>query len=317
MLLARRLLLVTAVAALLCAAAFVAGYALEDEPTVRPSATGTGAVPVAEAPTPAPTPAPAATRGPTTAPATADPSGTPGSQEPIDSTTDAPTAPDPSEDPTREPALVPGPRLLGPGDQGDDVRDLQARLKQIYWFQTDVTGVYGDVTTAAVRGFQTKRGIPATGEVDQRTLDRLDAMTTTPTDAELHNRGNTPGALDARCRTGRVLCVDKTSSTLRWVVDGQVLQTLDARFGAAATPTREGVFHVYLKDADHVSRLYGSSMPYSMFFSGGQAVHYSSDFASVGYAGASHGCVNIRDYDGLASLYGQVREGDKVVVYWS
>jgi len=201
------------------------------------------------------------------------------------------------------------------------VRDLQARLKQIYWFNADVTGVYGDVTAAAVRGFQAKREIPVTGEVDQRTLDRLYAMTATPTDAELHNRGtlpqNSPGALDARCRTGRVLCIDKTSSTLRWVVDGAVQQTLDVRFGGSSTPTREGLFHVYLKDADHVSRLYGSEMPYSMFFSGGQAVHYSSDFAAVGYAGASHGCVNVRDYDGLAHLYGQVREGDKVVVYWS
>ena len=114
-----------------------------------------------------------------------------------------------------------------------------------------------------------------------------------------------------------MLCIDKSSSTLRWVVDGKVQQTLDARFGASTTPTREGVFHVYLKDADHVSRLYGSSMPYAMFFYGGQAVHYSSDFAAVGYAGASHGCVNIRDYDGVAHLYDQVRVGDTVVVYWS
>ena len=91
-----------------------------------------------------------------------------------------------------------------------------------------------------------------TGEVDQRTLDRLAAMTSEPTDAELHNRANQPGALDPRCRVGRVICVDKTSSTLRWVVDGTVLQTLDARFGASTTPTREGVFHVYLKDAQRL-----------------------------------------------------------------
>ena len=58
-------------------------------------------------------------------------------------------------------------------------------------------------------------------------------------------------------------------------------------------------------------------MPYSMFFSRGQAVHYSSDFAARGYAGASHGCVNVRDYAGLASLFGQVSTGDKVVVYRS
>ena len=307
MLVMRRLMLALAVAALLVAAAFAAGYALQDGRSGRPTASGTGTVePATSSPTPRPTPSP--TPSPTR---TARP--TPDVEPVVDPT------PKPTPKPTPTPASTPepGPRLLGPGDEGDRVRDLQARLKQIYWFSADVTGVYGDLTTQAVRGFQAKREIAVTGEVDQRTLDRLDAMTTQPTDGELHNRANQPGALDARCRTGRVLCVDKTSSTLRWVVDGQVLQTLDVRFGASTTPTREGLFHVYLKDADHVSHLYGSSMPLSMFFSGGQAVHYSSDFATVGYAGASHGCVNVRDYDGLTRLFDQVRVGDAVVVYWS
>jgi lipoprotein-anchoring transpeptidase ErfK/SrfK len=58
-------------------------------------------------------------------------------------------------------------------------------------------------------------------------------------------------------------------------------------------------------------------MPFAMFFSGGQAVHYSPDFAAVGYSGASHGCVNTRDYDGIAALFDLVAIGDKVVVYWS
>jgi len=241
--------------------------------------------------------------------------------DPTDDPTGEPTGEpqaEPTDEPT-EPALVPGPTLLARGDSGDDVRDLQARLAQIDWFNADVTGFYGDVTTEAVRGFQAKREIPVTGEVDQRTLDRLYAMTTEPTQAELTNQTttNTPGALDPRCLEGRVICIDKTSSTLRWVVDGKVQKTLDARFGASYTPTREGVFSVYLKDADHVSHLYGSSMPYAMFFSGGQAVHYSSDFAAVGYGGASHGCVNIRDYDGVAWLFSQVQMGDTVVVYWS
>ena len=315
MLLMRRLLLAAAVAALLCAAAFVTGYALHDGPSSRPSASGTGGVPVDDPTTALPTP-PVTTPTMTLRPS---PGSTPGSTPGSMPSTKPPEEPTerPTRQPAEEPELEPGPRLLGPGSDGDQVRDLQARLKQIFWFNADVTGTYGDVTEAAVRGFQAKREIPVTGEVDRRTLDRLAAMTSTPTDAELHNRGNTPGALDPRCRTGRVLCIDKTSSTLRFVVDGEVRQTLDTRFGAAATPTREGVFHVYLKDADHVSHLYGSAMPYSMFFDRGQAVHYSSDFAAVGYAGASHGCVNTRDYDGVAHLYDQVRVGDTVVVYWS
>ncbi len=220
--------------------------------------------------------------------------------------------------------IVAGPTILGPGDEGDKVRELQARLKQIAWFHGDVTPYYGDITKAAVAGFQTKRGFPSTGEVDQRTWDRLVGMTRTPTDDELHNRSAAPASgqnssagLDPRCLTGRAMCIDKSTSTLRWVVDGTVKQTLDVRFGAEYSPTREGLFHVGWKDSDHVSKLYGSAMPYSMFFSGGQAVHYSSDFAARGYSGASHGCVNVRDYDGVAWLYSQVNVGDKVVVYWS
>ena len=207
--------------------------------------------------------------------------------------------------------------LLAAGAKGEQVRDLQARLKQLAWFFGDVTGTYGDDTTEAVRGFQEKRGIPITGRVDRRTLDRLHGMSDAPTHAAKHNLGNQPGALDPRCRTGRVLCIDKTSKTLRWLVDGTVLKTVDVRFGSSSTPTREGVFAVNAKSRDHVSTLYDSSMPFAMFFSGGQAVHYSSDFAANGYYGASHGCVNVRDYDAVAWLYDQVSIGDTVVVYWS
>ncbi|MGN6574908.1 MAG: peptidoglycan-binding protein [Nocardioides sp.] len=214
----------------------------------------------------------------------------------------------------------PGPTLIGPDSSGAQVRELEARLRQIAWFFGDVDGTFDDQTDEAVRGFQAKRGIPVTGAVDQRTLDLLEGMTSEPTADALHNRAPDPAegsALDPRCTTGRALCIDKSTSSLRWVVDGTVLTSLDVRFGAEYTPTREGLFHVYWKDEDHVSNLYGSSMPFSMFFSRGQAVHYSSDFAARGYAGASHGCVNVRDYDALASLFDQVAVGDKVVVYWS
>ena len=225
--------------------------------------------------------------------------------------------------PTVRPVPAPGKRLLGPGDRGPRVRALQARLRQIGWFSGDVTDRYGPQTTTAVKGFQAKRRIAVTGYVDRRTQRRLVAMTHTPTTAELQNKitpmGNVPGRLDSRCLTGRALCVDKSSRTLRWVVGGTVRKTLDVRFGSTInnTPTREGLFHVGWKSRDHVSKLYDSAMPYAMFFSGGQAVHYSSDFAARGYSGASHGCVNVRDLTGIRWLFDQVQVGDKVVVYWS
>src|SRR4051794_5027069 len=78
--------------------------------------------------------------------------------------------------------LHPGRALLGSGDTGPDVRAIQARLKQIDWYFGDVNGRYDGQTVTAVKGFQAKRVIPVTGDVDQRTLDRLTAMTTAPTD---------------------------------------------------------------------------------------------------------------------------------------
>jgi hypothetical protein len=213
------------------------------------------------------------------------------------------------------------PPLLQRGDHGPRVRELQSRLRQLAWFFGDVDDTYARSTVVAVRGFQGKRGLAPTGYVDRLTMSRLIAMTREPTADELANRFpgdvHTQAPLDPRCRTGRALCVDKTSSTVRWVVDGRVLRTMAVRFGASYSPTREGLFHVGWKSRDHVSRLYGSAMPYAMFFSGGQAVHYSSDFAARGYAGASHGCVNVRDLTGIRLLFDQVRVGDKVVIYWS
>ncbi|HEX2892972.1 MAG TPA: L,D-transpeptidase family protein [Marmoricola sp.] len=234
-------------------------------------------------------------------------------------------APTPQVLPASEP-LTPDPALLKQGDTGPRVRVVQARLRQLGWYAGTVTNRYNPRTTAAVRGFQVKRKLPVTGSLDRPTLQRLRAMTHRPTRDELANRtvsgqggggAWTTAALDSRCRTGRVLCVDKTSRTIRWVVGGEVRKTMAVRFGAAYTPTREGVFHVTFKSRDHVSTLYNTPMPFAMFFSGGQAVHYSSDFAARGYAGASHGCVNVRDYNGIKWLFDQVRVGDKVVIYWS
>ena len=226
----------------------------------------------------------------------------------------------PTED-EKNNVLKPGPALMAKGASGDNVKDLQARLKQIGWYGPDINGEYDDTTVESVKGFQGKRQLPVTGEVDQRTLDRITSMTRKPTQDELNNVKPTQKpadsgmTLDDRCLQGRVLCISKTQRKLSWVIDGQVQMTLSVRFGSDETPTRDGVFSVGWKSRDHVSTLYHTPMPYAMFFSGGQAVHYSADFAKNGYNGASHGCVNVRDKGAIASLFDQVRVGDKVVVY--
>lgn len=223
----------------------------------------------------------------------------------------------PSGTSTPVPAPAPAKVLWSAGDKGTAVRELQARLRQVAWLFDGPTGTYDDLTVTAVRGFQGKRGLPRTGETDAVTWQRLVRMTHEPTKWELYALGGQPAAApDPRCMTGRALCISKTSRTLRWMIDGKTVSTMAVRFGAQYTPTREGVFSVYWKSRHHVSTLYDSPMPYAMFFSGGQAVHYSYDFAARGYAGGSHGCVNVRDEVKIAALFAQVRTGDKVVVYW-
>jgi hypothetical protein len=247
-------------------------------------------------------------------PSTSQPSRPPAAGVPTPSTT-------PSSVPTTAAPVV---RILWKIDSsGAAVRALEARLVQLdRMTQKWVDGSYGTETAKGVRAYQHDRGLPGSGSVDEDTWAALKADTRTPTRAELYPprpaaEPKQAAALDERCLTGRVLCIDKTTRELSWVVDGVVQRRLDVRFGSQFTPTREGVFSVYRMSANHVSNLYGSSMPYAMFFSRGQAVHYSSDFATRGYAGASHGCVNVRNMSSLAALFAQVRVGDTVVVHRS
>jgi peptidoglycan hydrolase-like protein with peptidoglycan-binding domain len=206
------------------------------------------------------------------------------------------------------------------GSSGTNVRKVEARLVQLKLLEKRyLDNEFGTMTRSAVKKFQKSKGIPQLGYLDQNTWDQLVKVTHEPTQTELYPPVPVVNGkkLDARCATGVALCIDKTTRKLRYVVDGVVKMQLDVRFGAVKTATREGSFTVGWKSRNHVSKLYDSKMPYAMFFSGGQAVHYSSDFAARGYNGASHGCVNVRDLAKIKVLFDEVNVGDKVIVYRS
>lgn len=201
------------------------------------------------------------------------------------------------------------------------VRELQLRLRAIGGWRYAITGIYWSALDRSVLAFQQQRNLPQSGVVDARTWAALRALTyrSGTFDRYRFEAGLRPllpaaSSLDSRCRAGRVMCVDKATRTLTWVVDGKPRMVMWARFGRPGLETREGTFRVSRMYAYVISNLYFTPMPYSMFFSGGQAVHYSSNFARLGYASASHGCVNIADLEQLRSLFSQVRVGDKVVV---
>ena len=199
------------------------------------------------------------------------------------------------------------------GQTNGGVKALQQRLVKAKALDSGlVTSYFGTKTEAAVKKFQKAQGLGANGKVSRTTWKKLVAKT-----GKIKITKASP-KLDKRCKVdGRALCIDKTKDKLYYMEDSKVVRTFDARFGCAGMRTREGKFSVLWKSRDHVSSIYHTPMPYAMFFSGGQAVHYSADFAARGYNGCSHGCVNIRDKAGIRWVFDQVRNGDRVVVYRS
>jgi len=228
-----------------------------------------------------------------------------------------PTVPEPTvPEPEPEPAVVKPPaktaqplRLpLKQGQRGARIGLLHERL---VWLGASISSEslkldrFGKSTTSAVQLMQSKYGLRSTGIVDERTWSTIAKMA---------------GKLDvvpSRCRTGTVVCIDKTSKVVRLVQNGKVAMTLDARFGKAGYETREGTFRVTRKSRDHVSTTYFVWMPYALFFAGGQAVHFSPTFRRIGHVSGSHGCVNLRDIDDARKLFDRVPVGSTVVVYRS
>ena len=64
-------------------------------------------------------------------------------------------------------------RTLVRGSQGNDVRELQGRLKFLGYYKGGVDGSFGYGTYWAVRNFQSKFGMKVDGQVGSQTRDRL------------------------------------------------------------------------------------------------------------------------------------------------
>lgn len=191
-----------------------------------------------------------------------------------------------------------------------NITAVQTNLTKLGYYHGAITGRVDPATTASVKAFQKAHGWYPNGVINAKLATYLASAA--------RATGRLPRAIDARCLTGgRVICADKTTRRLYYLVDNKLVLTADVRFGRAALPTREGVFHVYRMGRNWMSSEYHVLMPYSMFFSGGEAVHYSADFAANGYGIGSHGCVNMRSRAQAAYLFDHTHIGDKVVVYRS
>jgi lipoprotein-anchoring transpeptidase ErfK/SrfK len=181
-----------------------------------------------------------------------------------------------------------------------DTGPRQTRVERFLGLVPDGTNSTSDCR--AIRRFQRTYGIePAAGyagTVTGKLVKRLRLS------AERADR------CDSRAK---VVCADLKSQTV-WIAKGGTITwgPYPIRSGRDGYETRRGLFHVQSKDIDHVSSIFGSPMPYAMFFSGGQAFHTSDRYLYDPLG--SHGCVHILPKI-AADMWGRVDVGTAVQVF--
>jgi L,D-transpeptidase-like protein len=118
----------------------------------------------------------------------------------------------------------------------------------------------------------------------------------------------TADAATMPCSRAARACVDLATREAWLARDGKVVYgPVKVRTGRPGFPTAPGTFHVTFKDRHHVSSVYHSPMPYSVFFNGGDAFHQGS------LAVSSHGCVHL-SHAAAVRFYDTLRVGDEVQV---
>lgn len=262
-------------------------------------------------PTPTPTPTPTATPSPTKAKATPKPT----TAKPKASSTPKPTE---TAKQTQPPAPVDAGACAGQSlalnAKGECVTKLQQLLAGTKHFTGSANGTFGQSTANAVLNYQRSRGITDNAIVGPETWGAL-------TSGKPALGTGAPASCKA---SGVVLCASKAHHTLTLMRDGKAVKTINVRFGGMTRddngklrifPTVNGRYSVYAKDAKAFSDRWEASMPYSIKFNPNMYVHYSGDFAKRGYAGSSHGCINVGNLNDAKWFFDNTPVGAKVVVY--
>lgn len=197
--------------------------------------------------------------------------------------------------------------VLKRGDKGSCVLELQRKLLDRGW-ANNPDGIFGRTTEGLVKGMQIEGNKKPDGIVGRQTW-------------QLARRRPAPHRIPNLCRDPNrdVFCVDKGQLRIRVFKHGKYTKSAEVRLGDFRGPsyrTQEGIFSVQRKERMSWSNPYQVWLKNAVYFNGGQAIHYSEDFAKNGYNGASHGCVNLRNYRFSTYVFNIATKGiDQVIVY--
>jgi len=117
-----------------------------------------------------------------------------------------------------------------------------------------------------------------------------------------------------------IVCASKKEQLIRYFESGSLVMTIPARYGRPGYDTPTGTWTVKIKDPNAISYAFdNASMPYSLEYDleRGIYIHYSYAWAAAGdgpYVG-SHGCINIKDWNAIKTLFYRAPIGTTVHVY--
>lgn len=275
------------------------------EATASPSPLETGT----PSPTPVGSPSAAATWTPVSTPAPT-PSQTPSPKPSPTATAKKVTAPALTPD---DPCAT---TVLKYKSTGACVKKAQQALKAAGYYSPTPGTTFGVSAANWTLVYQRSRGLDDNAVIGPETWHAL-----------LTNAPAIPDVIPSSCRTGGVvICASKAHHKLYWLKDGVVKKTVQVRYGGwnqdvntkqwRLFSTVNGTYRVFRKAVNPSSENYGDgAMPYSTMFDPNMYVHYSAGFASVGYSGSSHGCVNVKSKADAKWIMDNTPIGAKVVVY--
>ena len=161
------------------------------------------------------------------------PSGLPGADSTIQTITDTPTPAAPTTPAPITP--TPTPKSMRLGFQGESVRTVQKRLKELGYYNGSIDGDFGKETEKAVKEFQKANGLSADGKVGEQTLKKLNDKNV-KTYKQAHATP-TPKATTKPTATKKVTATPKPTATpnlekdyyLRLGTTGKKVETLQRR----------------------------------------------------------------------------------------
>jgi lipoprotein-anchoring transpeptidase ErfK/SrfK len=194
--------------------------------------------------------------------------------------------------------------LTEPRMSGDDVVELQERLKELGYYKGKIDGVYGEKTFQAVKKIQSDSKMNPTGEVGVYTWKVLAADVKAPSvTTDISKVELSPDKLS--------IVIDTNERTLTLMEADKVYKAFPCAVGKPETPTPVGEWTIVHKGGNwgdgFGDRWMGLDVPWGIF-----GIHGTNKPYSIGTA-ASHGCIRMFN-EHVRLVYSLVEEGTPVTI---